>query len=98
MNPERIFTVLLGPHISEKAALGAENANQFVFKVSLDSNKLEIKKAVEKIFGVKVASVQVVKTKGKVKRNKFGLAKRSDSKKAYIRLAEGHEIDFSVAE
>lgn len=98
MNPERIFTVLLGPHISEKAALGAENASQFVFKVALDANKLEVKKAVEKIFKVKVSSVQVVRSKGKVKRNKFGLAKRSDSKKAYIRLAEGHEIDFSVAE
>lgn len=98
MNSERIYTVLLGPHISEKAALGADNSNQFVFDVSLDSNKFEIKKAIEKIFDVKVSDVRVVKTKGKVKRNKFGLAKRSDSKKAYIRLAEGHEIDFSVAE
>jgi large subunit ribosomal protein L23 len=98
MNPERIFTVLLGPHISEKAAIGAESANQFVFKVSLDANKSEIKKAIEKIFNVKVSGVQVVKTKGKVKRNKFGLAKRTDTKKAYVRLAEGHEIDFSVAE
>lgn len=98
MNSERIYTVLLGPHISEKAALGADNSNQFVFDVSLDSNKLEIKKAIEKIFSVKVSDVRVVKTKGKVKRNKFGLAKRSDSKKAYIRLAEGHEIDFAVAE
>ena len=98
MNQERIYTVLLAPHISEKSAMGAENANQFVFKVALDANKLEIKKAVESIFSVKVASVQVVRSKGKVKRNKFGLAKRSDSKKAYIRLAEGQEIDFSVAE
>lgn len=98
MSPERIFSVLLGPHISEKAAIGAENANQFVFQVSLDANKLEIKKAVEKIFSVKVSGVQVVRSKGKVKRNKFGLAKRSDSKKAYVRLAEGHEIDLSVAE
>ncbi len=98
MNPERIFNVLLGPYISEKAAIGAENANQFVFKVAIDANKLEIKKAVEKIFNVKVTGVQVVKSKGKVKRNKFGFSKRSDTKKAYVRLAEGHEIDLSVAE
>lgn len=98
MNAERLYTVLLGPHISEKSALMAEDANRIVFRVSLDSNKHEVKKAVEKIFGVKVEGVQVIKTKGKVKRNKFGLAKRSDFKKAYVRLAEGQEIDFSVAE
>lgn len=98
MNPERLYTIIMGPHISEKSAVLAEDANQVVFRVSLDSNKNEIKKAVEKIFNVKVDAVQVVKTKGKVKRNKYGLAKRSDFKKAYIRLAEGQEIDFSVAE
>ncbi len=98
MNPERLYTILLGPHISEKSALMAEGANRVVFRVTLDSNKNEIKKAVEKIFNVKVEGVQVIKTKGKVKRNKFGLAKRSDFKKAYIRLAEGQEIDFSLAE
>ena len=98
MNPERLYTIILGPHISEKSAVLAEDSNQIIFKVSLDANKLEIKKAVEKIFKVKVDGIQVVKTKGKVKRNKFGLAKRSDFKKAYVRLAEGQEIDFSVAE
>lgn len=98
MNPERIYTVLQGPHISEKAALRADAANQVVFKVAIDATKLEIKKAVEKIFKVKVDSVQVLKTKGKVKRNRYGTAKRSDTKKAYVRLAEGHEIDFAVAE
>lgn len=98
MNPERIYTVLLGPHVSEKAALRADAANQVVFKVAVDADKLEIKKAVEKIFSVKVDKVQVLKSKGKVKRNRYGYAKRSDSKKAYVRLAQGHEIDFAVAE
>ena len=97
MNQERIYTTLLGPHLSEKAAYAAE-ANQFVFKVAIDANKLEVKKAVEKLFNVKVEAVRIVKTKGKVKRNRFGLAKRSDAKKAIVRLAAGHEIDFSVAE
>jgi len=97
MNQERIYTTLLGPHLSEKAAYAAE-ANQFVFKVAIDANKLEVKKAVEQLFKVKVENVRIVKIKGKVKRNRFGFAKRSDVKKAYVRLAEGHEIDFSVAE
>ena len=98
MKAERLFTVLLGPHISEKAAMGAEDANQFVFKVSVDANKLEIKKAVEKLFDVKVNKVQVVKNKGKVKRNRYGAAKRPDWKKAYVRLEQGQEIDFAVVE
>ncbi len=98
MNPERIYTVLLGPHISEKAAIGAEEANQFVFKVDLNANKLEVKKAVEKLFNVKVSKVQVIKVKGKAKRNRHGVAKRPDWKKAYVRLEQGHEIDFAVVE
>jgi large subunit ribosomal protein L23 len=98
MNPERIYTVLKGPHISEKAAAGSESINQAVFKVVPDATKLEVKKAVEKLFKVKVKQVQVVNVKGKLKRNRFGLAKRSDWKKAYVRLEQGHEIDFTVAD
>lgn len=98
MNPERIYTVLLGPHVSEKAALRADLANQVVFNVAVDASKLEIKKAVEKIFSVKVDSVQVLNVKGKVKRNRYGFAQRPGSKKAYVRLAQGQEIDFAVAE
>jgi large subunit ribosomal protein L23 len=98
MNQERLYTVLLGPHISEKAAIGAEDANQFVFKVAVDASKLEIKKAVEKLFNVKVVNVQTVLNKGKVKRNRYGFAKRPNTKKAYVRLEQGHEIDFAVVE
>ncbi len=98
MNPERIYTVLRGPHVSEKAALGAEDSNQFVFKVDLTATKLEVKKAVEKLFDVKVANIQVVRMKGKTKRNRYGLSKKPDWKKAYVRLEQGHEIDFALAE
>ncbi len=98
MNPEKIYTVLQGPHISEKAALGAEDSNQFVFKVALDATKLEVKKAVEKLFNVKVAKIQVMRVKGKTKRNRYGLSKKPDWKKAYIRLEQGHEIDLAVVE
>ena len=98
MNQERIYTVLLGPHVSEKAVLRNEEANQVVMQVAIDATKLEIKKAVEKLFNVKVESVQVLKMKGKVKRNRYGYSRRPASKKAYVRLAEGHEVDFAVAE
>ena len=98
MNKERIYSVLHGPHMSEKTALRADMENQVVFKVAGDAYKREVKKAVEAIFSVKVDKVQIVKIKGKVKRNRFGYAKRPSVKKAYVRLAEGHEIDFAVAE
>ena len=67
MNQERVFKVLLGPHMTEKAAFAAEN-NQYVFKVAQDATKPEIKKAVEALFGKKVDRVQVLNMKGKTKR------------------------------
>jgi large subunit ribosomal protein L23 len=96
MNPERIYKVLLGPHISEKAAISAESGNQVVFKVLPGATKLEVKKAVEKLFNVKVAGVQTLNVKGKVKRNKFGVVKKPSWKKAYVRLEQGHDIDFAT--
>lgn len=98
MNTERIYQVLMGPRISEKAAISADLNNQFVFKVAVSATKLEIKKAVEKLFNVKVADVRTLNVNGKVKRNKFGLSKKADWKKAYVQLEQGHEIDFAVAE
>jgi len=95
MNQERLFKVLLGPHITEKSAMPSGAATQVVFKVALNANKLEIKKAVEQLFEVKVDDVRVVNMKGKTR---TGMGQRSDWKKAYVRLAEGQDIDFSVAE
>jgi ribosomal protein L23 len=60
MNQERVFKVLLGPHVSEKATVLAEKKGQFVFKVATDATKLEIKKAVESLFNVKVENVSTV--------------------------------------
>lgn len=94
MNQERIFQVLLGPHISEKATIVAEDAKQVVFRVAADATKPEIQKAVEQLFEVKVQSVRVLNVKGKTKRTARGMGKRSDIRKAYVRLAEGHDIDF----
>lgn len=98
MNQERIFQVLLGPHVSEKAAIVADLSNQYVFKVALDATKLEVKKAVEQLFKVKVDNVQTLKVKGKVKRTRYGYSTKSSWKKAYVRLEQGQDIDFATAE
>lgn len=95
MNQERIFKVLLAPHVSEKSTYAADLGQQYVFRVAGDANKLEIKKAVEQLFKVKVEGVQVLNVKGKVKRNRFGDVRRSNWKKAYVRLVAGQVIDLT---
>ncbi|WP_213662578.1 50S ribosomal protein L23 [Stutzerimonas stutzeri] len=95
MNQERVFKVLLGPHVSEKATVLADSKSQFVFKVASDATKLEIKKAVESLFNVKVATVNTLNVQGKTKRTARGLGKRNDWKKAYIALQPGQDLDFS---
>ena len=98
MNQERIFSVLLAPHVSEKTARAGELSNQCAFRVASDATKPEIRKAVEHLFKVKVADVRVLNVKGKRKMNRFGVAQRSDWKKAYVRLEAGQEIDLTVTE
>ena len=96
MNPERVFQILMGPHMSEKAAMAAENGNQYVFKVALDATKVEIKASVEQLFSVRVDNVTTLRVKGKSKRNKFGISPKSTWKKAYVRLEQGQEIDLAA--
>jgi len=96
VNQERVFQILLGPHVSEKSAIVADNNNQYVFKVALDASKVEIKTSIEQLFKVKVGDVQTLRVKGKTKRNKFGLSTRTTWKKAYVRLEQGQEIDFAT--
>jgi len=98
MNKERIFQVLLAPHVSEKASIAADKDGQFVFKVALDATKLEIKKAVEQLFDVKVDAVQTLRVNGKQKRFGQIAGKQKDWKKAYVTLQEGQEIDFLAVE
>ena len=86
MNQERMYKVLLGAHISEKATVIADEANQFAFKVAKDATRPEIKEAVEKIYGVSVRNVTVLNVKGKVKRNMRGLSKKPSWKKAGSRF------------
>ena len=96
MNQERVFQILLGPHMSEKAAIAAEDANQYVFKVALDATKIEIKTSVEQLFKVKVDNVRTLRVKGKSKRNRFGMSTKPTWKKAYVRLEQGKDIDFAA--
>jgi large subunit ribosomal protein L23 len=98
MSQERLMTVLLGPHVSEKGTVLAEKNNQVIFRVRRDANKDEIRKAVELMFEVKVEGVQVLNQRGKTKRFGRLSGKRSDWKKAYVRLAEGQSIDFLGAD
>lgn len=94
MNRERLLTIIKAPLVTEKSSMLSSSLNQVAFKVSLDANKLEIKKAVESLFNVKVRSVTTCISKGKTKRNKFGKYKRSDYKKAIVALQEGSQIQF----
>ncbi len=93
----KLASILLAPIVSEKSTIAAEDNNRFVFKVQKVATKLEIKKAVELMFDVEVDSVQVLNVKGKVKRFGRSLGKRSDWKKAYVKLKQGHDIDFASA-
>ena len=93
MNKEKLLTLIHSPYITEKASsLGS--MNQVIFKVDISASKLEIKKAVEELFDVKVDNVTTSTQKGKSKRNRFGIYKRSDYKKAFVSLKEGSEIQF----
>lgn len=92
MNEERLLRVLVGPHVSEKATLLADVANQHVFKVARDATREEVKAAVEKFFEVQVTSVRVANMKGKNKRFGAHRGRRVDWKKAYVTLAEGQDI------
>lgn len=94
MNDERLMRVLVSPHVSEKSTRLSEASNQVVFKVLPDARKLEIKHAVEKLFSVEVEDVQVTNVKGKRKGSGPKAGRRSDWKKAYVRLKQGHDIDF----
>jgi len=93
----KLANVLLGPVVSEKSSVAAETQSRIVFKVQKTATKNQIKKSVELMFDVKVDSVQVLTVKGKVKRFGRALGKRSDWKKAYVKLKPGYDIDFVTA-
>jgi large subunit ribosomal protein L23 len=92
---EWMYEIIRTPHITEKATLGSQYS-QVTFKVPNEATKPRIKEAVEVLFGVKVKSVNTLIQKGKTKRFKGIMGKRSDFKKAIVTLEDGQTIDASV--
>lgn len=97
MNQERMYQILLSPHVSEKASLLAEQNNQHVFSVLSTATKVEVKEAVEGMFKVKVEKVRLLNVKGKAKRFSGRMGKRTDLRKAYVTLTTDNDIDFAGA-
>ena len=95
---KRLMTIILGPHVSEKSTAVADQNNQVVFKVRPDATKVEIRKAVELLFEVKVGDVTVVNVSGKVRLRGANRGRKSDWKKAYVKLAPGQNLDFMGVE
>ncbi len=95
VSKERMYDLIKAPVITEKATMGSEH-NQVTFRVPLNASKPEIKAAVEGVFNVKVTAVNTLIQKGKTKRFKGTLGRRSDVKKAVVTLAEGHSIDVTT--
>jgi large subunit ribosomal protein L23 len=93
----KLAGIIQAPIISEKSTNAADQNNQFVFKVQKTATKLQIKNAVELMFDVQVDSVRVLNVKGKIKRFGRSLGKRSDWKKAYVKLQSGHNIELATA-
>ncbi|MEZ4550000.1 MAG: 50S ribosomal protein L23 [Desulfobacterales bacterium] len=88
------YQVIKAPIDTEKSNLQKELLKQFSFEVSSDANRVEIKKAVEDIFNVKVKSVNTMNVKGKIKQRGRIVGKRKDWKKANVTLMPGHRINF----
>jgi len=96
LSQERLINVLLAPHVTEKTALAMQHSNQYAFRVRRDATKPDIKAAVELMFSVKVAEVNVVNEPGKTRRFGKTVGRTQDSKKAYVRLAPGQSIDYEA--
>jgi large subunit ribosomal protein L23 len=92
---EHLFSVLRAPHISEKSAR-LQEINQYVFEVSQAATKADVKAAVEGLFSVEVQSVNLVNVKGKARTFRSRAGKRSNKRKAYVRLADGQTIDVTA--
>ena len=92
---EQMYALVRSPLITEKATMISEH-NQVTFRVPLDAGKREVKAAVEGLFKVKVTAVNTIRVKGKTKRFRGFIGRRSDTKKAIVTLAEGSKIDVTT--
>jgi large subunit ribosomal protein L23 len=96
VNKEQLMSVLIAPHVTEKTSRAMQNHNQYTFRVRRTATKVDIKKAVELMFDVKVSAVQVVNEPGKQRRFGKTIGRTQDWKKAYVSLAEGQAIDYEA--
>ncbi|MFL2731068.1 MAG: 50S ribosomal protein L23 [SAR86 cluster bacterium] len=94
MDNEKLYTLIKTPLVTEKTSRLGEALKQIVFKVDISANKREIRKAVEMMFKVEVIKVTTSIVKGKTKRNRFGIYKRSNYKKAFVSISENSDIQF----
>ena len=90
-----LYKVIKAPYLTEKVSALMGDSNQYAFKVDINATKLQVKKAVEGYFSVNVENVNIIKVKGKTKRSKFRVRKKSDWKKAYISLKAEDRIEIS---
>ena len=96
LSKDKLFQVLVAPVVTEKSTRAAEEGGQVVFQVIPSATRNDVKSAIEQAFEVEVESVKIMNVKGKTKRFGRTLGKRSDRKKAYVRLKEGSDIDLSL--
>ena len=97
-NAAQLMTIVLAPVVSEKSTFVADRNRQYVFRVADDATKPQIRAAVELMFKTKVDSVTVANVRGKERRFGRLSGRRRSWKKAYVRLAEGQEINFAATE
>ena len=96
MNREELMSVLIAPHVTEKSSLAMQNHNQYTFRVRRDATKIDIARAIELMFDVKVAGVRVVNEPGKTRRLGRRAGRTQDWKKAYVSLTPGQTIDYEA--
>ena len=95
ISQNKAYQIILKPLVTEKSTQQSE-FNKMVFSVPVNATKLEVKSSIEKIFSVKVKSVNTILLKGKLKRFKGVVGRRSNTKKAIVTLAPGNTIDLSA--
>jgi large subunit ribosomal protein L23 len=91
---DNLYTVIKSPVVSEKSMLGMQGNNEYQFLVDNRATRDQVKRAVEQLFRVKVAKVNIAIKHGKAKRTRFGNSKRSDAKKAFVKLLPGQTIEM----
>ena len=91
-----LYKIIKAPYLTEKVSSIMGESNQYAFKVDINATKLQVKKAVEGYFSVDVEDVNIIKVKGKTKRSRYRTRKKSDWKKAYVKLAQGQSIEVTA--